>query len=94
MILQIHYLTKMGVFVNKFKTESVFVINEHFVFLDVENIEMIQSTGSVKKMYDNFYAFLMTILNVNDVIDLEPMKYTSVYKTLVRLKQEQILEFV
>jgi hypothetical protein len=94
MISQIHYLTKMGVCVNKFKKESVFVINEHFVLLDVENIEMKQSKGQVKKMYDNFYAFLMTILNVNDIIDLEPMKYTSVYKTLVRLKQEQILEFV
>lgn len=93
-VYQIKYFVYMGVYLSKLKKTGIFVINNVFVIMDDENMRVIKQKSDVDTMHTVIFQFLLKLLHANNISDLERMKGTSVYDTLVRLNQESVFEFI
>ena len=90
--LQIEHLKGLGYFYNEIPLETTFLINNRYIILSIETIDVLNKTtqGAQPEIKDAFLKFLQKLLDDDIKNILDKIQYTNLYYFIKRVQDENI----
>ena len=93
-IFQLDYLENKGISYSSLTPSSLYQINDRFVILDSQNVEILRNKKENKHLYTSIFHLLVDLIGKSRYESIENVQYTKLYHCMNRLEKEHILAWV
>lgn len=93
-IFQLDYLENQGITYSSLSPSSLYQINDRFVILDSEKIEILREKKQNKHLYTSIFHLIVDLIGKSRYESIENVQYTKLYHCMNRLEKEHVLVWV